>query len=209
MSYRAMTCIALIAAAVLATNASCSRGPRRILPPSINASAAGAKAIEMFDKNKDGKLSGEELDKCPGLKSALSTVDPSNQGVTAEAITARIRAWQDSKLGRTSLSCVVMHNGQPLGGAEIKLVPEKFLGDDMPVVSGKTGKSGMAMLSVPVSGKPDDPPGVPPGFYRIEITKPGMTIPAKYNTETTLGQEVAQDAKEIAQQRGIRVELKF
>ena len=54
----------------------------------IDAAAAGKKAIEMFDTDKDGKLSGKELDKCPGLKSACvptatggaSTVDPAGTG---------------------------------------------------------------------------------------------------------------------------------
>jgi hypothetical protein len=41
------------------------------------------------------------------------------------------------------------------------------------------------------------PHGVRPGFYRVEITKPGEKIPAKYNTEAILGQEVVIDAKGI------------
>ena len=74
------------------------------------------------------------------------------------------------------------------------------------MAAGKTDQNGMAMLSVPTKG-PGDPPGVAPGFYRVEITAPGMNIPAKYNTETTLGQEVALDAKGI--QEGINFDLKF
>ena len=60
--------------------------------------------------------------------------------------------------------------------------------------TGKTDQNGMAMLSIPTSG-PGDPPGVAPGFYRVEITKDGEKIPAKYNTETIFGQEVALDAE--------------
>ena len=33
-------------------------------------------------------------------------------------------------------------------------------------------------------------PGLPPGVYRVAVTKDGVTIPARYNTETTLGCEV-------------------
>jgi hypothetical protein len=51
------------------------------------------------------------------------------------------------------------------------------------------------------------PPGVAPGLYRVEITKDGEDIPAKYNTDTVFGQEVAMDAKGI--QEGIRFELKY
>ena len=35
--------------------------------------------------------------------------------------------------------------------------------------------------------------GVPPGFYLVRITKAGVNIPAKYNTQTTLGAEVSND----------------
>jgi hypothetical protein len=175
--------------------------------PAINASAAGTEAIAMFDTNKDGKIDGAELDKCPGLKAALKQVDPAGQGVTADLITARIKAWQNSNLARMSPRCQVMHNGQPLVGADVKFVPEKFLGQNMQVASGKTDKTGMVpILSVPTKG-PGDPPGVAPGFYRVEITAPGMNIPAKYNTETTLGQEVARDAKKI--QETITFNLEF
>ena len=57
----------------------------RLFPPAIDAKAAGAKAIKLYDANNDGKLSGEELDKCPGLKAAIDQVDPSGKGeITAD-----------------------------------------------------------------------------------------------------------------------------
>ena len=152
------------------------RAPR-LFPPAIDADAAGAEAIKQFDANNDGKLSGDELDKCPGLKAAIDEIDPSGKGeITAETIAARIKAWQDSKLARMTLSCTVTHNGKPLAGAEVKFVPEKFLGKNMQAATGKTDKNGIAMLSIPTSG-PRDPPGVAPGFYRVEITKAGETDP--------------------------------
>jgi hypothetical protein len=207
MLYRRMAGYVLVLVGVFVISTGCPHTPDRIYPPSINASASGARAIEMYDTNKDGKLSGDELDKCPGLKAALSKVDPGKEGVTAERITARIKEWQKSRLGRMSLSCTVTRNGKGFGGADVKFIPEKFLGLDDPkwIGSGKTDQNGMVMLSVPTSGQREDPPGVPPGFYRVEITAPG--VPAKYNTETTLGQEVANDAFGI--QEGIRFDLKF
>jgi hypothetical protein len=181
--------------------------PHVIHPPAINAKAAGAKAIEMFDANKDGKISGAELDKCPGLKAAVEQIDSSGKGeITAEMIAARIKAWQDSKLGRMSLGVRVMHNGQPLTGAEVQFVPEKFLGENLKTATGKTDANGMAMISIPVKG-PNEPPGVAPGLYRVEITKDGEKIPAKYNTETVFGQEIAQNAKGM--QEGVKFDLKY
>jgi hypothetical protein len=67
---------------------------------------------------------------------------------------------------------------------------------------------GMAMISLPVETGPDAlPPGMPPGMYRVEITKPGDNIPAKYNKETELGQEVSLDNIDI--QMGIKFPLKY
>ena len=180
------------------------KGPPRILPPKTDAAAAGAEAIRLYDADHDGKLSGEELDKCPGLKAAIDNIDRSGNGeITAEKITARIRAWQDSRLARMSLGCRVTHNGVPLAGAEVKFVPEKFLGENLKTATGKTDANGLAMIATPESG----PPGVAPGFYRVEITKAGEDIPAKYNTETIFGQEVAVDAKGVRE--GIRFDLKY
>ena len=199
----------------------------------------------MFDTNKDGVISGKELDKCPGLKAActpsamthMSTVDPARTGrISAEMITERIKAWQASKLGRMSLRCMVSHNGRPLDGAEVKFVPEPFLGPNMKTATGVTDQNGVAMLSIP-AGPEGGPPGVPPGFYRVEISKParaakpakparpaengqppepaeaaeparaGLDIPAKYNVDTILGQEVAIDAEGV--RNGIKFDLVF
>ncbi len=178
--------------------------PRRLYPPSIDGFSSGFRAIEQFDANKDGKLSGAELDKCPGLKAAIDNVDADGNGeITAKEITERIHAWQKSKLSRMSMSCRVRHNGEPLEGAEVKFVPEKFLGENQKTATGKTDQNGMAMICLPDTL----PPGIAPGFYRVEVTKAGEKIPAKYNTKTIFGQEIALDAKGL--QEGIVFDLKY
>ncbi len=102
----------------------------------------------------------------------------------------RIQAWADSKLGRKIVTCIVTHNGKPLVGATVKFVPESFLGSELKTAEGTANAHGAARLKVP--GSPN--PGVSPGFYRVEITNEGERIPARFNTETQLGQEVAVDA---------------
>jgi hypothetical protein len=185
--------------------------PRRILPPAIDAKRAGKLAIEEFDTNKDGKISGKEFDKVPSLKSNLKRLDADGDGaVTAEEIANRIKFLHDElKIGRMSIRCIVLHNGQPLEGAEVKFVPEKFLGKNMKVARGTTDGTGMCRMSIDVG--PDDFPGVYPGlplgFYRVEITKAGEKIPAKYNTATTLGVECSVD--NMAIMRGIKFDLKY
>ena len=77
------------------------------------------------------------------------------------------------------------------------------MGDNLRSASGTTGKSGICTLKE-IGG--EELVGVSPGFYRVQITKSGEKIPAKYNTETTLGQEVARDAKNI---EGIPIDLNY
>jgi hypothetical protein len=159
------------------------------------------RAMSQFDTDGSRAIEGAELDKCPGLRAAMNRLDRNGTGkITAEMIAARIAEWDRSRLGRISLECRVTYNGKPLEGALVKFVPEIFprpYYDDLDrarwTASGKTGKDGRAMLSVPVSGDRYDPPGVPPGFYRVEITSPREKVPAKYNTQTILGQEIAID----------------
>ena len=207
MSHRMTIGCVLTLVGLFVVSAGCPSRPPRINMPSMDASSAGAQAIAMYDANKDGKLTGDELDKCPGLKAAAATLDPGGQGITAEMITERIKRWQNQKVARLPLSCTVLHNGKPLGGAEVRLVPEKFLGGNMTVATGTTNGSGTANPSIPVTGERNDPTGVPPGFYRIEIAKSGLDIPAKYNTETVFGVEVIYGSPALTE--GIRLDLKF
>jgi len=182
----------------------CSGRPSRVHPPSISASEAGSGAVAKYDANKDGAIGGEELDKAPSLKSSLDKLDANSDGkVTADEVTARIKQWQDSKLGLTSLTCQVKLDGKPLPEATVTFVPEEFLGPEVQKATGKTDAGGVAVLTI---ANPPEPglSGVAPGFYRVEIVKDSQ-IPAKYNTETTIGQEVALDAKGM--QEGIIYEL--
>ena len=184
--------------------AGCGGGTTSRVKPAAVASDAGSKAMDSYDTNKDGFLDGAELDKAPGLKSALARVDTDHDGkITADEITARIQAWKKSPLGRIALRVNVTRNGQPLPDATVTFVPESFLGDKLSPATGKTNQFGQAGISVPITGS--DPPGLSPGFYRVEITKEGEPIPAMYNTATTLGQEVAADVD----MTGITFDLRY
>lgn len=184
-----------------------ARRPPRLYPPAIDANAASNKAIEQYDANKDGVIDGKELEASPGLMAALAQIDTSGKkAIKAAMVAARIKAWQDSKLGRMSIGCTVLHNGKPLAGADVKFVPETFLGEALKTATGRTDQNGVAMISIPLTGR-QDPPGVAPGLYRVEITKAGENIPAKYNTQTVFGQEVALDAANIRE--GIKFKLEY
>ncbi|MHB1033906.1 MAG: hypothetical protein ACYC35_03665 [Pirellulales bacterium] len=177
--------------------AGCNRAPSRIAMAGIDPSGAAAAALAEFDTNKDGAISGAELDKCPSLKSAMKTIDKNGDGkITADEITARINEWISAKTAVQQLTCTVKLNGQPLKNAKVTLVPEKFLGGDLKPAVGTTNEYGMASLSVENAPLP----GVQTGLYRVQISANvggKELIPAKYNTQTTLGQEVAMGVESI------------
>jgi hypothetical protein len=176
--------------------AGCSSRPARIWPPTIDAGQAGEDAITEYDKNGNGQIDGDEFDAVPALKAALNKVDKdSDKQVSADEITKRIYEWQESRVGIYPLSCRVTLDGKPLANAEITFVPEKFLGPYVKPAKGKSGPNGSAMLTI------DDPDlaakrfsGAQCGFYKIEVTGGGKTLPSKYNASTVLGEEVARDA---------------
>jgi hypothetical protein len=181
---------------LLVVAAGCMRSTGRIYPPNIDAAAAGKQAIDQFDANKDGVLDAQELEKAPGLLAGLKRIDANADGrINADEITACIRKWQETRTGRTTISVRVKRADAPLEGATVTLMPEKFLGTDIKTATGTTDSHGVTIPTVPV--EPGEPPGVACGFYRVEITKSGVDIPAEYNTATKLGAEVAPDAEEL------------
>jgi hypothetical protein len=163
--------------------------------------------MEMYDSNHDGFLDGKELDKVPGLKAALNQVDTDRDGkISKQEIADRIKLWADSRAGRVSFRLRVKHNGKPLSGARVMLVPEKFLGGALQPGSGTTNEEGTAVIFSASAASPKLS-GLSPGFYRIEITKDGEKIPARYNTETTLGAEAAKGRHDL--QAGLSFDLTY
>ncbi len=161
-------------------------GAPAVHPPRI-ASDAAKKAIELYDLDKNGYLDAQELEKAPSLRVAFA----GSSKVTAEDIAAQIAQWKETKFGRLTFSVIVTHNGRPLADATVRLVPESFVGSEIQTAVGTTDRAGRASPTVPAYAS-ERMPGVAPGFYRVEITKDGESIPAKYNTATILGGKVPQ-----------------
>lgn len=201
-----------LGASLLAALAGCSSGPGRVSAPSISASGAASEAMELYDKDGDGFIAAAELDAVPGIKAAMETVDADKDGKASESeISDRIAAWQDTGIGVVLISATFKLDGKPLTNAEVTLEPESFLGGDIQAGVGEIDSAGSALISIPKEKRPakDTPPGVQLGFYRVKVSKMANgqeTIPAKYNAETTLGQQVSPDDPAIAGQR-VRFEL--
>jgi hypothetical protein len=186
----------------------CDYGLVHPAPPKYKPSVEAAKAMDLFDTNRDGKIAGPELEACPGLKASLKVAgSDAATGLTLQQIAARVQRWKDSRLCHmTPLSCLVTRDGQPLANATVKFTPEEFLADVLTESpTGTTNHLGMAMVAAPANLAVG--PGITPGMYRVEITKDGEEIPAKYNTATELGQEVSLDNPDM--QKGVRFDLNY
>jgi hypothetical protein len=184
---------------LLAVVCSCRYGRAPVRQPSIDASSAGKLAMEQYDTNDDGKVAGDELEKAPALKGALMLVDTDgDKGVTADEVAARVKAWKAMQTALTSVRCHVTLNGQPLADAQVVFEPEPFLGESIKTATGKTNQLGDASPSIGREElpSPNIPGGVHFGLYKVRISKVVSgkeTVPARYNTETVLGQEVSYD----------------
>jgi hypothetical protein len=118
--------------------------------------------------------------------------------VTREEIAQRLQDWVDNKLGLMGRSYIVVLDGQPLDGATVTFVPEPYLGENVKPATGITGPTGLVRMShaeedLPKSANGRAIPGVKGGTFKVQITHPSRSIPAKYNTQTELGDEVAYD----------------
>jgi len=153
----------------------------------------------MYDKNGDGVISGDEFNHAPALKEALPRLDTNgDNGVSADEIAARVIAWKAMQIGMTSFRCHVALDGEPLVGATVTFEPEPFLGEDIKTAIGVTNPFGDAAPAIPKEQRPDPklPGGIHLGLYKVRISKivnGKETLPARYNAQTTLGQEVSND----------------
>jgi hypothetical protein len=188
-----------VVTAVVLPLISCNRGPARVGQPSISPSGAGSGAIEAYDTNSDGVISGAELDAVPALKAALPRFDTDgDKGIGADEVAARVNAWKAMRTGLASVRCHITLDGQPLTGAEVIFEPEPFLGEEVKTATGTTNQFGDVAPTVAKEDRPDPtlPGGVHFGLYKVRISKKANgreMIPARYNTATILGQEVAYD----------------
>ncbi len=181
--------------------------------PNFDPFAASQDAIDTYDTDKNGFISGEELEKTPGLKAGIKNFDSDGDGqVSADEISQRVETWVHMDMALMSLSCDVTLDGQPLEGAVVTFDPEEYLGGVTQQAVGTTSMIGVVMPKVPKEKRPslDAPPGIQPGLYRVRVSKVingKETIPARYNTETILGIQVSKDDAAIVN-KAVRFNLK-
>ena len=171
----------------------CSRGPARFEAPAVDPVAAGARAIELYDANGDGKLDKEELRQAPAILAKLPAWDvDGNESVDSQEVEKHVAALYKSGTGGTKLNCLILYKGKPLSGATVTLEPEGFLGEAVQAATGVTDGSGATQLGIPPEYAPEHLRRIKTvhyGVFKVRVTHPTISIPEKYNVKTELGYE--------------------
>jgi hypothetical protein len=194
-------------------------GPSRIKPPKLDPDYSADRAMELYDTNKDGLIAGDELDGCPAFKRTMEEIpgsggktrgdlDTNGDGaISRDEIADRIRFFVKSNLGvMKGLGCMFVYKGRGLAGTKVTFEPEPFMADYIEAATGVTDANG----AVTLNRQANPLGGVTVGFYKIRLSKPSSsgkeTLPAKLNTETTIGQEIVTGSMDLAY--GLRYDLK-
>jgi hypothetical protein len=172
----------LLCASLLALPGCGDDSPAAILRTGSPADAA-AKALQLHDSNNDGKLDKSELGAVPSLAGSVLHVDANRDGAIAQAeLEARFTA-HDAMADLATFDVEVTENGSPLDGAVVTFIAEPFMGEGKQAYVGTTAANGMCGLV----GESVKIPGVPVGFYRVQIAH------AASGADVTRGCEVATD----------------
>jgi hypothetical protein len=178
----------------------CDSPPSRIYQIDADPKQLAASLVELGDKDKDGQLSAAELKSMPYLVAMSDAYDANNDHrLSEDEIAGRLATVVfNPQKALTMAECVVLRKGTPLPGAHVRLVPVHCLAPYLPVATGTTDRGGVARLKMEPEHRPANAPNaaglIRPGLYLIEVTHPSISIPAQYNTETTLGAEASDAA---------------
>ena len=188
----ALVCRCVLLALPVTCWLGCNGRPARVSPPPLDPQQAGQQAIDLYDADGSGALSQDECSKCPAIASLVKKYDSNGDGqITADEITAQLKAWTETTVGLTGASFTLRLNGRPLEGATVELVPEPFLRSAIKPASGTSSQNGRVSPSLAAEELPEGIQGAMHyGLYKIKVTHPQLEIPPQYNTETTLGIEV-------------------
>jgi hypothetical protein len=177
------------AAATLMFAGCSSPGAVGVVPDS-----AAARAMELYDANKDGALDAEELKKSPPLAATLAAYDANGDGrIETAEISERLTRLYAGSPNLAEVAITVTIDGQPLSGATVQLQPAEFVGTGMEPAKGVTDETGTVRPTIGEEHLPAEfrsSPLVQYGPYLVEVTHPERQLPARYNTASELGIDV-------------------
>lgn len=159
--------------------------------PSFAPDAMSRQALADYDSNQDGFIDETEVQKSPGLRSCFRSLDKDgDRRLSAGEIADRLRLYLESNTALTTPSFELLAADNTFRGATVTLVPETFLAGVVKPATGVSDDSGQVTFQV----EGLDVPGVQPGIYRVEVSlkddKGEELLPACYNKQTVLGQEI-------------------
>jgi hypothetical protein len=180
-----------IAGLVAAALAGCSSNPtalREAPAPKYDPDGVARAALAEFDKDGNGSLDPREVAACPALQAAFAEIDTNrDKRLSADELRARVEGYAATPTGSVAVGCTVRLDGQPLTGANVTFVPEACMGGAVKEAAGTTDEAGRCDV-YRIDGQTFR--GLAAGLYKIRVSKDGTAIPARFNTQTTLGREV-------------------
>jgi EF hand len=181
-------CVALSGILALTGCTSKETAVRDAPVPKYDTDAIVHAAMLEFDKNRDGSLDATELRACPALFGATAAIDTNgDRKLSADELRKRIEAYAAGTTGSIPVACTVRLDGEPLADATVTFDPEPCMCGALKPATAKTRASGQCS-EYQIEGKTYS--GLAAGLYRIRVNKEGTPIPARFNTQSTLGQEV-------------------
>jgi hypothetical protein len=158
---------------ILGVSAGCSGSVRSQLA-NYDPPTAAAKAMELYDGDRDGKIVGEEMKKCPELSNSLRRIDASGDGaISRDELQNRFEALE-TQSDLVAVVVLVTSEGRPLSDATVMLTPAPFMGEGLQTYSGTTSGGGDCIPS----GSAVKLPGLPRGFYQVKVTQADQKIDA-------------------------------
>jgi hypothetical protein len=186
--------IALVTVAAVSA-AGCAKRTEKLAPPEVSPASAAAKAMELYDADKDASLSKKELEKVPGILKVVGRYDADKDGKVSQGeLQDRLEKFVNNQLGQMSYSCLVTMGGRPLQDAEVRFVPESFLEGMIQPAKGLTDAAGSAVMTLdPALAAPGSVLGlgVQWGIYKIQVSHPSARIPDRFGANSTVGLEIS------------------
>ena len=146
-----------------------------------------AKAMELYDADKNGKIDGKELDAAPALAFSLKEMDENkDKALDAAEIQKRLEAWKASGITLTAANFSCKIAGKDVKEGTLKLTPDPFLGESYPAAQGEF----LNGYCQPAAPNPGNYQAMPLGFYTAEVTSPQGNLEAG-----KVGVEVFEESK--------------